>query len=135
MKDVSIKGIILAASVATTIDWLSAAGAGLLFRALISFQPFERTIFFMYLIYLIIGTFSTIFGGYIAASIGKKAPYKNALIFGVLGVVLALIMILFTTRTDIYPLWYSGISFFGLIPFSLLGAYLFLRKKSSRNSF
>ena len=71
---------------------------------------------------LFIGTFSTVIGGFIAAKIGKLAPYKNAAVIGVLGVVIGVIL------GGETPLWFDVTAFLTVIPAALLGGYFVARK-------
>lgn len=66
---------------------------------------------------LILGTASTIVGGYLVARIARTIPYFNALAYGVLGVVLS------TLTTGELPTWFRVVGIGLTIPASLFGAY------------
>lgn len=74
---------------------------------------------------LILGTASTVVGGYLVARIARSIPYFNALGFGVLGVVLG------TLTTGEFPTWFRVVGIGLTVPASLLGAY-FGRRPSSK---
>jgi len=73
---------------------------------------------------LILGTASTVVGGYLVARIARRIPYFNALAYGVLGMVLSM----FTTGE--LPLWFRVVGIGLTIPASLLGAYFCKRPLS-----
>ena len=66
---------------------------------------------------LILGTASTVVGGFLVARIARSIPYFNALAYGVLGMVLSLLM------TGELPTWFRVIGIAVTVPASLLGAY------------
>jgi hypothetical protein len=66
---------------------------------------------------LILGTASTVVGGFLVARIARRLPYFNALGYGVLGMVLGTLM------TGELPLWFRIIGIGVTVPASLLGAY------------
>jgi hypothetical protein len=70
---------------------------------------------------LVLGTASTVLGGYLVARMARSVPYFNALAFGVLGVVLALLL-----SRDL-PLWFMIVGFGLTLPAALFGAYLMKR--------
>ena len=67
---------------------------------------------------LILGTASTVVGGFLVARIARRIPYFNALAYGVLGMVLS------TLTTGELPLWFRVVGIGLTVPASLLGAYL-----------
>jgi len=67
---------------------------------------------------LILGTASTVVGGYLVARIARRIPYFNALAYGVLG------MLLSTMMTGELPSWFRVLGIGLTVPASLLGAYL-----------
>lgn len=67
---------------------------------------------------IILGTLSTMVGGYLAARIAKKEPYWNAGAIGVLGIVLGLLL------AKDYPLWFNVVGFLLALPAALLGGHL-----------
>ena len=73
---------------------------------------------------LILGTASTVVGGYLVARIARRIPYFNALAYGVLGMVLS------TFTTGELPPWFRVVGIGLTIPASLLGAYFCKRPLS-----
>ena len=73
---------------------------------------------------LILGTGSTVVGGYLVARLARRIPYFNALAYGVLGMVLS------TFTTGELPLWFRVVGIGLTIPASLLGAYFCKRPLS-----
>jgi CBS domain containing-hemolysin-like protein len=73
---------------------------------------------------LILGTVSTVVGGYLVARMARQVPYFNALAFAVLGILLGLLL-----SADL-PTWFMIVGFGLSIPAALCGAYL--NKRSSR---
>ena len=67
---------------------------------------------------LILGTASTIVGGFLVARIARSIPYFNALAYGGLGMVLG------TLTTGELPTWFRAVGIGLTVPASLLGAYL-----------
>jgi hypothetical protein len=67
---------------------------------------------------LILGTASTVLGGYLAARIARTLPYYNALAFGLLGVLLGLF-----TSGD-FPLWFRVVGLGLTAPAALLGGHI-----------
>lgn len=70
----------------------------------------------------VLGTSTTVFGGYLAARFSKVVPYMNALAFGVLGILVAVL-----TASDL-PRWYSVFGFVTTVPAALLGAWIYKRQ-------
>ena len=66
---------------------------------------------------LILGTASTVVGGFLVARIARSIPYFNALAYGVLG------MLLSTLSTGELPVWFRVVGIGLTVPASLLGAY------------
>lgn len=66
---------------------------------------------------LILGTASTVVGGFLVARIARRIPYFNALAYGVLGMVLS------TLTTGALPLWFRVIGIGLTVPAALFGAY------------
>jgi hypothetical protein len=73
---------------------------------------------------LILGTASTVVGGYLVARIARSIPYFNALAYGVLG------MLLSTLTTAELPTWFKVIGIGLTVPASLFGAYFAKRPLS-----
>jgi hypothetical protein len=71
---------------------------------------------------LILGTGSTVVGGFLVARIARSIPYFNALAYGALGVVLS------TLTTSALPTWFRVLGIGLTIPAALAGAYLVKRK-------
>jgi hypothetical protein len=67
---------------------------------------------------LILGTASTVVGGFLVARIARSIPFFNALAYGVLG------MMLSTFSTGELPTWFRLFGIGLTVPASLLGAYL-----------
>lgn len=67
---------------------------------------------------LVLGTASTVVGGFLVARIARTLPYFNALAYGVIGMVLG------TLTTNELPTWFRVIGIALTVPASLLGAYL-----------
>lgn len=66
---------------------------------------------------LILGTASTVAGGFLVVRIARNIPYFNALAYGVLGMVLS------TLTTGELPMWFRVVGIGLTVPASLLGAY------------
>ena len=66
---------------------------------------------------LILGTASTVVGGFMVARIARSIPYFNALGYGVLG------MILGAVPTGDLPTWFKVVGIGLTVPASLVGAY------------
>jgi len=75
---------------------------------------------------LILGTASTVVGGYLIARMTRSVPYFNALAFGALGTVLGLAM------SGELPAWFTIVGYGLSIPAALFGAYL--RKRRGRTT-
>ena len=75
---------------------------------------------------LILGTASTIIGGFLVARLARSVPYYNALAFGALAVLLGLLM-----SADL-PTWFMIVGFGLTIPAALLGAWLCKRSTPPR---
>lgn len=71
---------------------------------------------------LVLGTASTMLGGYLAARLARTVPYFNALAFGLLGVALGLL-----TSGDL-PTWYRVLGIGITIPAALMGAHIAKRR-------
>jgi hypothetical protein len=66
---------------------------------------------------LILGTASTVVGGFLVARMARSIPYFNALAYGVLGVALG-----FLWSGD-SPVWFRVVGIGVTVPAALLGAY------------
>jgi CBS domain containing-hemolysin-like protein len=67
---------------------------------------------------LVLGTASTVVGGFLVARIARRIPYFNALAYGLLGIVLSLLW----TRGE-SPAWFTVVGIGLTVPAALLGAY------------
>lgn len=67
---------------------------------------------------LILGTASTVLGGYLAARLARSVPYFNALAFGVLGLLISAI------GSGDLPTWFKLIGLALTLPAALLGGHL-----------
>jgi hypothetical protein len=67
---------------------------------------------------IVLGTLTTVVGGYLAAHLAKSYPYFNALALGLLGAAFGL---LFWAQ---YPLWFNLLGLLLVVPAALLGAHL-----------
>lgn len=125
MNGISIKGIVIAllAVIAGDIIGGIALGVGLSIATWPSkIDPMGTE---MLVLGAIVGTITTIIGGYIAASIAKTCYYKNAAILGGVGAILGILM------AGEYPLWFNVICFLSVFPAALLGGHL--AKSSGKN--
>ncbi|OPH60814.1 hypothetical protein BC351_16585 [Paenibacillus ferrarius] len=80
------------------------------------------------LLLMVMGLFWSFFGGYIAAKVARRAEYFNAAIIGVIGAAIGFDSML--TDHGI-PLWFELIGFVVIIPISLLGGYVALKRKKT----
>lgn len=124
MNNLSIKGILLGLLVTIVIDIIGGIAAIPLFASSMSEEALkalnEDTGALIWS--LLIGTVSTIIGGFIAARFGKLAPYKNSAVVGVIGLIAGVLL------EGGAPLWFNIIGFASVIPAALLGGYLVARK-------
>ncbi len=67
---------------------------------------------------LILGTASTVLGGYLAARLARTMPYFNALAFGVLGLLISMI------GSGDLPTWFKLIGLTLTLPAAVLGGHL-----------
>lgn len=70
---------------------------------------------------LILGTASTVVGGYLVARLARQIPYFNALAYAVLGVALSLVFSAMAVAD--FPLWFRVVAIGLTVPASLVGAY------------
>jgi hypothetical protein len=75
---------------------------------------------------VVLGTLTTVVGGYIAARTARSLPYKNAFAFGVVGIVICSFMM-----GDL-PFWYNALAIVTALPAALLGAYIAKRQMNNR---
>ena len=71
---------------------------------------------------MLLGTLTTVVGGFVTARVAKRYPYFNGLAFGVLGILFGL---LFTPQG---PLWINVIGFAAVIPAALVGSHFAARQ-------
>lgn len=136
MRGVSLKAVLLATAATLGLDIVS----GMLLLALLggdSLAPTltddQRRAAIMALASnpafmvpsLVLGTLTTVIGGYLTARIAKTLPYMNSLAFGLLGIVIAVL-----TAQDL-PLWYSVLGIGSLVPAALVGGYIAKRQMQS----
>jgi hypothetical protein len=72
----------------------------------------------------VLGTVTTVIGGYITARTAKMLPYKNAFAFGLLGILICSFM------TEGLPLWYNLLGIGTALPAALFGAHIAKRQIS-----
>ena len=75
---------------------------------------------------LVVGLFWTFVGSYLTARVAKRAEYFNAAIIGVIGAGIGFDSIL---TNDIIPLWFELIGLVAIVPVSLLGGFVALKRK------
>jgi hypothetical protein len=80
---------------------------------------------------IVLGTASTILGGYLVARLAPSVPYFNALAFGLLG---ALLSVVFEAAAPVKPpAWASNLALMLGIPAALLGAWLSKRLRAAED--
>jgi hypothetical protein len=67
---------------------------------------------------LVLGTASTVLGGYLAARLASSMPYWNALAFGVLGLLIS------TIGSGDLPAWFKIVALLLTLPAAVLGGHL-----------
>lgn len=77
---------------------------------------------------LILGTASTVLGGYLAARLARTMPYFNALAFGVLGLLISIM-----GAGDV-PTWFKLMGLLLTLPAALLGGHLAKQRMSRQVS-
>jgi hypothetical protein len=70
------------------------------------------------LLAFILGTATTILGGYLCARIAKVFPYYNGLAIGIVGLVFTLLVM------GEAPVWYTALGLLMAVPASIYGAHL-----------
>jgi hypothetical protein len=70
------------------------------------------------------GTLTTVLGGYLAARLAEHVPYMNALAFGLLGIVIALLPGEVTP-----PRWYLIFALVTTVPAALVGGHIAKRQR------
>lgn len=70
------------------------------------------------------GTLTTVLGGYLAARLAEHVPYMNALAFGVVGTVMALL-----PSQAAPPRWYLIFALVTTVPAALVGGHIAKRQR------
>lgn len=70
---------------------------------------------------LILGTASTVIGGFLVARLARQIPYFNALAYGIVCIVLSLVFSAMAPAD--FPMWYRIVGIGLNIPAALVGAY------------
>ena len=126
MRGISIKVIVLATLAVFGIDFVSGTVLMGAFGVPLSASPevaraaieaLNRNSHYLVAV-LLLGTASTVVGGYLTARLSQRVPYFNALAFGVVGVLLGV------PASQSLPLWLIVVGLGVTIPAALLGAYL-----------
>jgi hypothetical protein len=125
MKSIGLKAIAIAVLATLTLDiLLSVSMVSLVLGPDVAFDADASDIDALmsnrtFLLWsLVLGTFSTVVGGFIAARFAAGLPYYHALVFGIVGLVFNLL------TSDGLPVWYKMTGYLVLIPAALTGAYL-----------
>jgi hypothetical protein len=136
MQGISIKAVVLASLAVLGVDIMSTTLLTLLFggpgfgselsdeQIRSATQVLYQDVRFLTL-GLILGTASTVLGGYLAARLARTVPYFNALAFGVLGLLISLI------GTGDLPGWFIVIGLLLTLPAALLGGHIAKLRMSS----
>jgi hypothetical protein len=126
MKNLDIKAIVLATLAVYGIDFVSGVTLFGMFTDLpdgASQQQVKDAALALaknsdYLrVALILGTASTVVGGFLIARIARTIPYFNALAYAVLGIAIS------TLGTGVLPTWFRVVGIALTVPAALLGAY------------
>lgn len=75
---------------------------------------------------LVLGTLTTVIGGFIAASVAKSVPYLNAFVFGLIGILIGAL------TAGGLPLWLNVVAFASTLPAALLGGHIAKRRLQAR---
>ena len=135
MKRISIKGIALGAIATIILDLIVAVVlmiifGGHVFKSGMPAQQMAEALTAVargndFLIAsLILGTLTTVVGGYIAARIAKKEIYLNSGIVGLIGMVLGVFL------GGQSPMWFNAAGFLTTVPAALVGGYLAKSRQS-----
>jgi hypothetical protein len=129
MQNISIRAVILATLAVLGIDILSGmlltqmfGGPG--WAAGLSKEEIQRAYQVLmqdvrYLtLGLLLGTASTVLGGYLAARLARSMPYYNALAFGVLGILISMI------GAGDLPTWVKVVGLGLSVPAAVLGGHI-----------
>lgn len=136
MQNISIRAVILATLAVLGIDIVSGMvltqmfggpgwGAGLSREEIErAYQVLMQDVRYLTL-GLLLGTASTVLGGYLAARLARSMPYYNALAFGVLGILIS------TIGAGSLPTWVKVVGLGLSLPAAVLGGH-FAKLKMSR---
>lgn len=126
MRSISIKGLVFGVLAIFVIDLVGGITGIFLFAKDMSEESLtlvsKNQNFLVWSLF--VGTFSIVVGGFIAAKIGKLAPYKNAAVIGALGVAIGILMGVEA------PLWFDVTAYLTVVPAALLGGYFVARKNA-----
>jgi hypothetical protein len=130
MRTISIKGLVIAVLVTVLLDLVIVLGTILAARPSgntpeeleAAILPIGNSTIFL-VVNLVLGTLTTVVGGYIAARYGKESPIRNALAFGVIGVLVGWLL-----TDEGAPAWFNIPAFASILPASLLGGLIADRK-------
>jgi hypothetical protein len=129
MPAISIRAVILATLAVLGIDILSGMGLTQMFggpgwgtelskeEMQRAYQVLMQDVRYLAL-GLLLGTASTVLGGYLAARLARSMPYYNALAFGVLGILVSLI------GSGGLPAWVKIVGLGLSLPAALLGGHI-----------
>lgn len=137
MQHISLKGVILGTLLGLLLDALSGialtillgsgavapgAGEAEVRRALA--EVAHSTPFLLGGV--VLGSLSTVVGGYVSARVAGRLPYMNAAAVGVVGLALCAF---FADGTQ--PLWFNALAFASALPLALVGGHLAKRRQQA----
>lgn len=73
---------------------------------------------------LVIGLLCAFVGGYVTAKTAQQEPMLNAIVLSIVVIIIGAGLAYFSR----FPLWYNMASFGLVVPFTLAGGYLYLKK-------
>ena len=137
MRNISIKGVVSGTALGLLLDLLS--GVTLTFiLGQSAFSPgvneaeVQRTLAeishaapFLFGS-LVLGSLSTVAGGYVGARIAKRLPYMNSAAVGVVGLVLGAFL-----ADGTLPLWFNLLGFASVLPMALVGGHVAKRHQET----
>ena len=138
MDRISFKGVVLGMLLVLFLDlmlgsvlMISMGGNAIDFNApeeqvLEAIDVLTRSSMFL-LMSVILGTITTVVGGYVCARIAKKYPYFNSAAIGLLGIILGIFV------GDNFPWWFNLLSYGLSIPAALLGGHL-VKSRIAKNA-
>ncbi|MCG7497738.1 hypothetical protein MHO82_12780 [Vibrio sp. Of7-15] len=123
MKDINIKGIIIALVIGIVLSVIVGIGSIFFFAESMSPGAIDALWFQTdFLIFIsVVSSFTCVLTGYISAKYGKEAPYKNALVLSLIGMAFSLMFPIYE------PVWFDVIGLITLIPLTLFGSYVWVR--------